>query len=197
MRRGEYLQPQADPAAPTLSTTQAARQLGVSVRTVQLWLRQGKLHGWRTAGGHHRILASSLRLGEAVPQASTLRMLIVEDDPLLLELYSLTVGAWGEEIQVRTASDGVEALLAVAQWRPNLLLTDLDLPSVDGIQMIQRLRADPVYAALAIVIVTALSDAEIARRGGLPDRVPLVKKPLSFDWLRGFVDALLLKASHD
>lgn len=197
MRISEYSQPQLDPAAATLSTTQAARQLGVSVRTVQLWLRQGKLDGWRTAGGHHRILASSLRPGAAAQQRAALRVLIIEDDPPLLELYSLTVASWGEEIEVRTASDGVEALLAVAQWRPDLLVTDLDLPSIDGIQMIQRLRADPVYAALAIVIVTALSDAEIARRGGLPDRVPLVKKPLSFDWLRGFVDALLLKASHD
>ncbi|QNM98125.1 response regulator [Chitinimonas koreensis] len=188
------------PPEPTVSSSEAARLLGVSVRTVQLWLGQGKLQGWRTAGGHRRVYTASLQpfLGQsAAPPRDGLRLLIVEDDPDLLELYVLTIASWGLALEVRTAGNGVDALLMLGQWRPDVLLTDLDMPAVDGVQMIRSLRASADHAALRILVVTGLDAAAMRRLGTLPADVPVMRKPLSFDWLRGFLEASLLCACHD
>ena len=100
--------PQAAPSynpADYCSTKEAAATLGVSHRTVQLWVENGTLQAWRTAGGHRRITVESVnrlvdgrRLAIAghapsapgvpsVPAPSGRRVLVVDDDPLMLRLY--------------------------------------------------------------------------------------------------------------
>jgi excisionase family DNA binding protein len=48
----------------TCSTREAAQQLGVSVRTAQLWVEEGRLNAWKTPGGHRRILVESVARGD-------------------------------------------------------------------------------------------------------------------------------------
>jgi len=71
------------------STIEAAKLLGVSVRTVQLWVENGSLEAWKTAGGHRRIVAKSvddyIRANQtSAPDSSNkMRVLVVEDNPSL------------------------------------------------------------------------------------------------------------------
>ena len=85
------------------STREAASLLGVSLRTAQLWVESGVLRAWKTAGGHRRILKSSIdailrereRAVEGATKAGGFRILVVEDDPDLLKLYRLHIAGWG------------------------------------------------------------------------------------------------------
>ncbi len=181
-----------------LSTSEAAKLLGVSLRTVQLWVESGVLRAWKTAGGHRRILRTSVEavLAErrqaiaeepprktATEQATPFRLLVVEDDPDLLKLYRMTIASWDLPLELLTAANGFKGLLQVGQTRPDMLIADLNMPGIDGFRMIRALKADPASNQMEMVVVTALGKAEIADRGGLPEDVEVFSKPVAFDRL--------------
>ena len=81
------------------------------------------------------------------------RVLIVDDNRLNIELASYLLSDDG--IEVATARDAAEALVQVESFRPELVLMDIQLPQVDGLELTQRLRADPARSGLVIVAFTA------------------------------------------
>mgnify|MGYP000856976700 FL=1 len=188
-----------------LSTREAAEQLGVALRTVQLWVESGVLPAWKTAGGHRRIsriaverLISERRAalsGDTQPAPlqllggeARLRVMVVEDEPELLRLFTMVIAGWDLPLDVTPATDGFEALLRMGQQCPDLLITDLNMPGMDGFKMIESLcGVGQAYDDMEIVVVTALSDADIVRRGGLPPRVRVFRKPVPFDELETLV----------
>lgn len=190
-----------------LSTREAAERLGVALRTVQLWVESGVLPAWKTVGGHRRIsrvaverliAARSAALagdGAQVPQEPQppgrmprLRLMVVEDEPGQLGLFKMMIGSWDFAVDLDAAADGFEALLRMGQHCPDLLITDLVMPGMDGFRMIASLRqVGQAYGGMDIVVVTALSADEIAERGGLPDGVRVFHKPVPFDELEQLV----------
>jgi CheY-like chemotaxis protein len=169
-----------------------------------LWVESGVLPAWKTAGGHRRIsrIAVERLIGERraalsgdtqpaplLPGSeSRLRVMVVEDEPELLRLFTMVIAGWDLPIDVTPASDGFEALLRMGQQCPDLLVTDLNMPGMDGFKMIESLRGvGPAYDDMEIVVVTALSEADIARRGGLPSQVRVFHKPVPFDELEALV----------
>ena len=98
---------------------------------------------------------------------SAARVLIVDDNELNLELASFLLTRDG--LQVATALDGESALVQVAAFQPDLVLMDIQLPRLDGLEVTRRLRADPATRGLVIVAFTAYAmkgDEERMRAGG-------------------------------
>ena len=189
-----------------LSTREAAERLGVALRTVQLWVEGGVLPAWKTAGGHRRISRVAVeRLirertaalsGDVVaPQVSApasteqrLQVMVVEDEPELLRLFTMVIAGWDLPVTVTSASNGFEALLRMGQRCPDLLVTDLNMPGMDGFKMIASLRGvGQEFNSMDIVVVTALETDEIDRRGGLPSGVRVFHKPVPFDEIESLV----------
>lgn len=179
------------------STREAADLLGVSLRTVQLWTEAGVLKAWKTAGGHRRISQNAVarllreRAHALAPAPGTgrLRVLVVEDEPDFRKLYELHVGGWDLPVDLDTAANGFDALLHLGAVRPDLLITDLRMPGMDGFEMIRALRRDSNLRDLDILVVTALAAADVENRGGLPAGIEMLHKPLSFEHLRSRVAA--------
>jgi excisionase family DNA binding protein len=180
-----------------MTTREAGEILGVAVRTVQLWVESGVLPAWRTAGGHRRISRDavdklmaerSLVLAPQpsaaqVPngQARPLRLLVVEDDTTLLKLFSMVVEGWDFPLELMTASNGFEGLLSIGQEQPDIVVTDLNMPGMDGFQMLRSLKKNGSgYENLKLIVVSALSVGDIKDRGGLPDDVDFFQKPIDF-----------------
>lgn len=182
-----------------MSTREAAERLGVALRTVQLWVESGVLPAWKTAGGHRRIARSAVeklvaeRHGAVgAPARERMRVLVVEDEPDLLHLYTLVIEDWELPIDLTTARDGFEGLVRLGEGRPDLLITDLMMPGMDGFRMLQSLQQlEPPFPASDIVAVTALGPAEVAARGGLPTGVRALTKPVPFAALESIVRAKL------
>jgi CheY-like chemotaxis protein len=80
-------------------------------------------------------------------------ILMVDDHPGNLKLLSFILEKCG--YQVRIARDADQALLALKESRPRLILMDIQMPGIDGLELTRRLKADPVYRDIAIVAVTA------------------------------------------
>lgn len=198
---------QPDPASSEVcSTKEAASLLGVSHRTVQLWVESGVLQAWKTAGGHRRILLSSVhRLvaqrnqavsanapAPAAPEPQALagrRIVMADDDATLLRLYELEISGWGLDAELIKARDGFDALIRIGEARPDLLISDLNMPGMDGFRMVRTLRADPRYGKMAIVVISGLDRATIASMG-LPEDIPVFSKPVRFAELRQTVEQI-------
>ena len=184
-----------------MTTREAGERLGVAVRTVQLWVEAGVLPAWRTAGGHRRIARSAVEklmaeresdLAPAKPQGpatqAALKLLLVEDDPLLQRLFSGVVAAWNFPVELVTATNGFEGLVRIGEMRPDVVVTDLVRPGMDGFEMLRALKKPGSgFASIKLLVVSALSADDITARGGLPDGVSCFQKPVNFVKLESLV----------
>ena len=176
------------------TTRDAAGVLGVSLRTIQVWVESGALQAWKTPGGHRRITVRSLEkmaeerrsaLGadpEAVGDAGVYQVLVVDDDPNMLRLYELEIAGWDMPVSLITASNGMDGLIKIGKYRPNLLITDLTMPEIDGFGMIRQLRINADCSHMPVIVVSGLDETSM-KAGGLPPDIRVFRKPVPFDAL--------------
>ncbi|MGE5170018.1 MAG: response regulator transcription factor [Rudaea sp.] len=94
--------------------------------------------------------------------AAQKRILIVDDEPNIVIALEFLMRQNG--FDVRVARNGEEALAAVADFRPDLVLLDVMMPVKDGYQVAQKIRANPEFRGLKIVMLTAKGrDTEISK----------------------------------
>jgi len=205
---------EAEVAKSFCTTREAATLLGVSVGTVQLWVENGLLRAWKTAGGHRRVLRDSVLAllhrapdvatptapvappaAAATPTGSTarqLRILVVEDDESLLRLYQVRLLRWPMAPVVSIANNAITGLIMLGRSNPDLLITDLDMPGMDGFQMLRVLCAMPEVSHTALVVVTGLDASDLVRRGGVPAGIPVLAKPIDFEQLLSIAQNLMM-----
>lgn len=179
--------------APSFSTADLARRLGVSVPTVQRWVDLGHLKAWKTVGGHRRIDAESAEVfirmqtqrrgGEATDAAAAAAVLpflvlVVDDNPDDRDLLCALVDIALPGAHVVCAANGFDALIEVGKAMPDLIVTDLTMPHMDGVEMIRHLSAQGDAHPPGIVAVSSHTPAHIQELGGLPAGVTLLAKPV-------------------
>jgi excisionase family DNA binding protein len=187
----------APDARTSVSTTEAAALLGVSKPTVQRWVDRGHLKAWKTVGRHRRIeLASVLAFiaeqaaGETAPTSRAgspraLSVLIVDDQPddrALLRALAVRI-LFGAAID--EADDGFAALVAIGRHVPDVLITDIVMPHMDGLEMLRHVCALETGRPRVVIAVSNLAPARITELGGVPSEVLLLRKPVSQAALRG------------
>lgn len=99
------------------------------------------------------------KLQQMISPFSEQKILVVDDAALnreLLTTYLLNAGFKN----IQTAEDGIDALEKVKQFEPDLVILDLIMPRMDGMDVIKNLRANPKYAQLPIIVQTSISDPE-------------------------------------
>lgn len=181
-------------------TSYAAKMLGISVGTVQGLVEKNELKAWKTHGGHRRISLQSVqdyqRRNNLIPASlihgeERLRVLVVEDEGVIRVMLQNQFDQWALPLDVVMYESAVEALVDMPSWQPQVLLTDLRMPGIDGFQLLKTLKDHALFASLAVVVMTGLSDKDIEQSGGLPEGVTVLRKPIDVEWLKGFFDALI------
>jgi CheY-like chemotaxis protein len=122
------------------------------------------------------------------------QILVVDDDPDAREILNIILGTL--DISIVQARNGFEALDAVANQAPLLIVLDLSMPHLDGEAVVQKLRENPETAGLPIIIFTAktLTNEELTRLD-VPSHMIVRKGHLSMTNLRELVmDILISKA---
>ncbi|PRC91221.1 excisionase family DNA-binding protein [Solimicrobium silvestre] len=184
---------QSDHSDEIMSTRDAAKCLGVSVRTVQLWVESGSLQAWKTPGGHRRIFRQSvnemLAARTAMPNVSEFfEILICSGDATAVSLMEEQLTALGSQVRIRKVSNGFEALIQMGERCPNLLITDLFMPNMDGLQMLKALQNTAFVQTMKIIVASELhEDEEVEKRGGFPPGVTKFSKSAPFDQLLSLV----------
>jgi two-component system cell cycle response regulator DivK len=99
-------------------------------------------------------------------------ILIVDDNPANLKLVRVLLATEGYE--ARTAADAEQALRLLSTFTPSLILMDIQLPGMDGLELTRQLKADPATRHILIVALTAYAmkgDEERARAAGCDDYI--------------------------
>jgi CheY-like chemotaxis protein len=104
------------------------------------------------------------------------RVLLVEDAPFLRYAFSRLLRLHGYE--VLEATNGSEALAVLPDFQPDLVLTDLRMPVMDGVELIRRLRDDPVTIGLRVVAITADATAQTERQAREAGATDFIAKPI-------------------
>jgi CheY-like chemotaxis protein len=116
------------------------------------------------------------------------KILVVEDNLDMRELLHFYLKKEG--FTVFTATDGREGLYLTTAERPDLIITDINMPNLDGIEMVKQLRSHPDFADISIIVLTAFGfvERDNAMRAGANRAVD---KPTDFDFLMDKVKEML------
>lgn len=150
-----------------------ARRLGVSFPTVNAWER-----GRTTPRAKHRRQLEEL--ADSLNVTYGLLVLVIDDDPTTAEIVTAAAAGVDEAITIEVAYDGWEGLVKCGSVRPELVLLDIMMPGIDGLEVARRLPDIDSLGSVKVVFVTSSRDEEVlARARSLGNEV--VPKPLDFD----------------
>ena len=150
------------------TTHEVSRLLHVNPRSVINWIEQNLLPSYRTPGGHRRIrhddLLAFLRKHQ-IPTPESLvegkfNVLIVDDEQEIVEIMRVFLQRQGG-YEITSAADGISALIEVGRTKPDLLILDIMIPGVDGIEVCRRIKAD---SSNRTIIVAVSGSAEHEKR---------------------------------
>jgi DNA-binding response OmpR family regulator len=119
-------------------------------------------------------------------------ILVADDEPAIVELVRFTLE--DDEVRVIVASDGDAALGLARAMRPELVLLDVHMPRLDGLEVCRRLRRSPECGGMRIVMLSAAGQAEDRARGLAAGADEYLTKPFSPLALLTLVRALLPEA---
>ncbi len=180
-----------------VSTKEASILLGVSQRTIQNWVDSGKIKSSNTMGGHRRLSREDLKdllidshpsfghrsenespVGEIA--ARNLRVLIVEDDYTILRLCELQFSQFSVKHDLYLSSNVFQALVMIGRHQPDVIITDLKMPDIDGLRMIREVIRLPELNHTKFIVITGLETKEIMKMGTIPEGVMVLPKPIPF-----------------
>lgn len=105
-------------------------------------------------------------------------ILVVDDDQSLRELLRLHLSSAGYD--VTTASDGIEAGYAVLRSPPDLILTDVNMPHMNGYEFVEALKSEKALASIPVIFLTSMDEAD---RGKQLGAAGYLNKPIRADKL--------------
>jgi excisionase family DNA binding protein len=160
-----------------LTTSQAARLLGISVRTAQLLVEGGSLTSWKTPGGHRRVYrADVMALMKHPPQLPAARsaVVFVLASPDRLPLYARAISAVaGSSAELH--SDVYAAALALGARIPAAVIVDLDDDTAERLGFLRHLSATPTPASVRVLVVGGPADPSLL--AGLAHPTTRVRSP--------------------
>jgi CheY-like chemotaxis protein len=126
-------------------------------------------------------------MSSALPQSDTI--LVADDSMTILAMVSSRLERAGYDVV--TAARGDEALRLVEENRPRLVLLDVEMPGLDGVEVARRIRADEALAGTFIVLLTSLSEASEVATGMAAGADAYLTKPFSPQDLQTQVEQLI------
>ena len=179
----------------TCSTSEAALALGISVRTAQLWVEEGRLQAWKTPGGHRRILRTSIdrivdqQQSAGRPSGTVLSILILEaESPQRERLRSLLIDQF-PNCAVTVSDSAFAGLLRIGEYAPDILITDLGMVGIDNFRMLETVDCSPQLRGLLIVVLAEDKEMMQLARRRLPPEFALLSKPVDHDELLRLIRA--------
>ena len=124
-----------------------------------------------------------------MPAASAIKTLIVDDQQTMRSLIRTSLNALGI-VNTREAADGEDALRSLVGLPVNLVITDFNMPKLDGLGLLRAIRAHPPTAKTAVIMLTGHADRELVRRAAQFGVNTYRVKPLTTQTLKEKIEAV-------
>ncbi len=156
-----------------LTSGETARICDVHINTIKGWVRKGEIEAIVSPGGRWRILSPSLVKflqlnGIPLPDElheKPFKILVIDDDPAVCELVRGAMKLSLLSCDIACAADGYSGLIKIGELKPDLLVLDIMMPAINGLEVLQRLRANPELATgMRIIILTGAKDSKLVVR---------------------------------
>lgn len=183
-----------------LSTGDIARYCEVNVTTVKRWIREGHLKGFQTPMGHFKVVKTDfiqflrenhMPIDESILGSTELKVLVIDDDPGMIKTIVLTLESLNFNLRVDTATDGYDGLMKIGNAVPNLLILDLNMPKIDGYEVIKRVKNTEDYKSAEIMVVSSTLNEETEKKLIDIGVSKYLKKPFKLSELKEEVTNLL------
>ena len=120
---------------------------------------------------------------------SDIRMLIVDDDPLMRDLLRRSLERMGFA-QIYAAPDGAEALPLAQSQRPDVIVSDYEMPTMHGLQLLKAIRQDPELEKTGFIMLSGAANDAVANKAGELGANAFITKPFMADDLKQRIDAV-------
>jgi len=170
-----------------LTSHQAGSLLQVNPSSINKWVQQGHIEAFRTPGGHRRIRAGDLvrflnshamPVPQALAGAARRRLLLVDDDRRQLASWKALFGPYRDRVEMEAVDNGIEALVRVGAFKPHVIILDVIMPEVDGIEVCRRLMANPETRDIRILVTSGQLDAQLQQRALDAGALGCLEKPV-------------------
>jgi twitching motility two-component system response regulator PilG len=118
-----------------------------------------------------------------------MKVLLVDDTRTLLSLIQVYLMGWS--ITFVEAKDGLDGLRKARESRPDLVISDVRMPGMDGFELTAAIRSDVILHHTPVILLTSLNDEASRRKGRLVGATAFLSKPVSVEELRRQVSTLL------
>jgi DNA-binding NarL/FixJ family response regulator len=125
-----------------------------------------------------------------------MRLLLVDDERLLLTSLLRALQRLRPEWVVETAADGLEAMRKLKSALPDLLVTDVQMPGMDGMALLTQVRRDPALAGLPLILISAQDDRSSLRQGMCSGADDYLTKPFSAEELVQAAESRMMRLNH-
>ncbi|MCA8939751.1 MAG: response regulator [Planctomycetes bacterium] len=184
----------------SLSTGDLARYCQVTPATIVNWIRAGKLDVYTTPGGQYRMELpkfiafledNEFPIPEELQADRTRKILIVDDEEEILDLLVEVVEGSDANYIVRSEKNGYDALIAIGDFKPDIVSIDLNMPKMDGAELVRRLRSNPETKNAKILIVTGMiPTSDLVRKVKRIGVDSFMQKPIDIDEYAKALDKL-------
>jgi pilus assembly protein CpaE len=124
-----------------------------------------------------------------------MKILVVDDEPSVRRLLQRYLGGHGHEVTI--AASGAEGWAAACDGEPDLILSDVSMPGMDGYELVRTLRRHPATASIPVILLSANRGADDMVEGYRSGADDYVAKPVDVEVLRHKIDALLRRAQPE
>ncbi|MEM7220994.1 MAG: response regulator [Pseudomonadota bacterium] len=171
-----------------LTPTEVADALGVAAVTVRQWAQKGLLPARVTAGGHRRFDAAivvefararGMPIGGVLRESSANRLLVVDDDERFNGFLCEALRSEHPELELSRAFDGFDAGRMVQRHAPAIVLLDIMMPGLDGIEVCRRIKQDPETARTRVIGMTGHHTDSLETRMLSVGAEVLLRKPFA------------------
>ncbi|KKL13313.1 hypothetical protein LCGC14_2527020, partial [marine sediment metagenome] len=142
-------------------------------------------------------LGKKLKLDSVTPNASipvdaSLNIVIIDNDLDFLKLYESQFSNWNKSlpINLHTADNGIDGLLLIGAYKPNLIIVDLDLSQFDIVEMVNTLSENPMTRHCKIMLVSHHDKNDVDAVKKIPVSVIIEEKPVSFARIKRLVEEI-------
>ena len=179
-----------DPIHPDtlLTSHEVGVLLQLNASTVVKWVNDGILPAYRTAGGHRRIRSADLltflkEQGMFIPKqlrgAGPRKVFMVDDDKAYLQAMQRGMRNHKDKVDLTIIDNGIEALLRLGAERPDALVLDVNMPNLDGTEVLQRVKENETTKTIEVIVISGNVTDDLEKKLIAHGARAVLKKPVA------------------